>query len=96
MPRLHALELLPDDDGEAAVRADWQALRDAGLPSQLDHAGETNTPHVTVVAVPAPRRPGEVYRSCLDVRRSVAELRLDRPVPLVEGLRRTLGWIRSR
>ena len=27
-----------------------------------------------VVAVPAPRRPGEVYRSCLDVRRSVAEL----------------------
>ncbi|MEO9323706.1 hypothetical protein ABFT23_09465 [Nocardioides sp. C4-1] len=53
MPRLNALELLPDDDGEAAVRADWQALRDAGLPSQLDHAGATNTPHVTVVAVPA-------------------------------------------
>ena len=49
-----------------------------------------------VVAVPAPRRPGEVYRSCLDVRRSVAELGLDRPVPLVEGLRRTIDWIRSR
>jgi len=49
-----------------------------------------------VVAVPAPRRPGEVHRSCLDVRRSVAELGLARPVPLVEGLRRTLGWIRSR
>ena len=41
-------------------------------------------------------RPGEVHRSCLDVRRSVAELGLDRPVPLVEGLRRTIGWIRSR
>ena len=49
-----------------------------------------------VVAVPAPRRPGEVHRSCLDVRRSVAELGLDRPVPLVEGLRRTIDWIRCR
>ncbi len=53
MPRLHALELLPDEAGEAAVRRDWQVLRDAGLPSMLDHAGATNTPHVTVLAVPA-------------------------------------------
>lgn len=53
MPRLHSLELLPDETGEAVVRRDWQALRDAGLPSMLDHAGATNTPHVTVVAVPA-------------------------------------------
>lgn len=53
MPRLHALELLPDAAGEAAVRRDWQALREAGLPSMLDHAGATNTPHVTVIAVPA-------------------------------------------
>jgi NAD(P)-dependent dehydrogenase (short-subunit alcohol dehydrogenase family) len=36
-------------------------------------------------------------RSCLvDVRRSVAEPGPDAPVPLAEGLRRTLGWIRSR
>jgi UDP-glucose 4-epimerase len=49
-----------------------------------------------VVAVPAPQRPGEVHRSCLDVRRAVAELGLGRPVPLVDGLRRTLDWIRSR
>ena len=53
MPKLHALELLPDAAGEAAVRRDWQALRDAGLPSMLDHTGATNTPHVTVIAVPA-------------------------------------------
>ncbi|WP_193615061.1 2'-5' RNA ligase family protein [Nocardioides lijunqiniae] len=52
MPRLHALELLPDAAGEAAVRRDWQALRDAGLPSMLDHTGASNTPHVTVIAVP--------------------------------------------
>jgi 2'-5' RNA ligase superfamily protein len=52
MPKLHALELVPDDDGVLAVRRDWQRLRDAGLPSQLDHAGRTNTPHVTVVSAP--------------------------------------------
>ena len=52
MPRMHSLELVPDAAGEAAVRADWQALRDAGLASMLDHAGATNTPHVTVIALP--------------------------------------------
>lgn len=53
MPRLHALELVPDDDGRARVLAEWQALRDAGLPSMLDHTGASNTPHLTVVAAPA-------------------------------------------
>lgn len=52
MPRMHALELLPDEAGVEVVRRDWQVLRDAGLPSQLDHRGATNTPHVTVVAAP--------------------------------------------
>jgi hypothetical protein len=50
VPRLHAFELVPDEAGRAAVLRDWQALRDAGLPSQLDHKGMTNTPHVTLVA----------------------------------------------
>jgi hypothetical protein len=49
---LHALELIPDEAGTAAVRADWQRLHDAGLPSQLDHRGATNAPHVTVVSAP--------------------------------------------
>ena len=53
MPRMHALELLPDDAGCDVVRRDWQALRNAGLPSQLDHRGATNSPHVTVLAAPA-------------------------------------------
>lgn len=53
MPRMHAIELLPDDASAEVVRRDWQALRDAGLPSQLDHRGATNSPHVTVVAAPA-------------------------------------------
>ncbi len=52
MPRLHALELVPDDAGDHAVRRDWQALHDAGLASQLDHPAPTNTPHVTVLSLP--------------------------------------------
>jgi hypothetical protein len=52
VPRLHALELVPDDAGQDAVRRDWQRLRDAGLPSQLDHDAPTNAPHVTVVSAP--------------------------------------------
>lgn len=52
MPKLHALELVPDDDGQELVRRDWQALRDAGLPSQLDHTSPTNAPHVTIVSAP--------------------------------------------
>lgn len=50
---LHSLELTFDAESDALVRADWQALRDAGLPSQLDHRGVTNAPHVTVVAAAA-------------------------------------------
>ncbi len=53
MPRMHALELLPDEAGCEVVRRDWQALRDAGLPSQLDHRGTTNSPHLTVLTAPA-------------------------------------------
>lgn len=52
MPRLHAIELVPDDDGDHAVRRSWQVLHDSGLPSQLDHAAASNTPHVTVLALP--------------------------------------------
>lgn len=53
MPRLHALELVPDAAGRAAVTGDWQVLRDVGLPSQLDHTSGTNTPHVTILALPS-------------------------------------------
>jgi hypothetical protein len=49
---LHSLELLPDEAGRAAVLRDWQALREVGLRSQLDHRGMTNTPHLTLVAAP--------------------------------------------
>lgn len=55
MPRMHSLELVPDAAGCDVVRTDWQALRDAGLPSQLDHSGTTNSPHLTLVAAPVLR-----------------------------------------
>jgi hypothetical protein len=50
MPRLHALELVLDDEGQDAVRRDWEALHRAGLPSMLDHRSASNAPHVTVVS----------------------------------------------
>lgn len=45
-----ALELSFDAASEAAVVAQWEALRAAGLPSQADHKGMTNAPHLTLVA----------------------------------------------
>jgi hypothetical protein len=45
---VQSIELLFDDDTEAALRAAWSALDDAGLPSLATHAGESNRPHVTV------------------------------------------------
>jgi 2'-5' RNA ligase len=59
MPRMHSLELVPDAGGCEVVRRDWQALRDAGLPSQLDHRGMTNSPHLTLVAAPRLRKEDE-------------------------------------
>lgn len=47
---MQALELLLDDDTDAVVRGEWAALRENGLPSQADHTGETNAPHVTLLA----------------------------------------------
>jgi 2'-5' RNA ligase len=51
-----SVELLLDDEQDAAVRRQWTALAEAHLPSQARHPGETNRPHVTLVvagAVPA-------------------------------------------
>jgi hypothetical protein len=45
---VQSIELLLDEQAEAAVRASWTALADAGLPSLASHAGGSNRPHVTV------------------------------------------------
>ena len=44
---LQSLELVPDDDGRAAVRTLWAALREVGLPSQADHTAASNEGHLT-------------------------------------------------
>ena len=64
MPKLHALELVPDDDGRARVRELWGALQEAGLPSQADHTKASNQPHVTVVEAP------EIPDAAIDVARA--------------------------
>ena len=46
----HALELSFDAASEQAVVAQWEALREAGVPSQADHRSMTNAPHLTLVA----------------------------------------------
>lgn len=46
----HSIELLLDDDSDAAVRHQWQALADAGLPSQQRVTSATNRPHITLLA----------------------------------------------
>ena len=45
-----SLELLLDDQTEAAVRREWRLLANAGLPSQERHRSSTNRPHVTLAA----------------------------------------------
>jgi 2'-5' RNA ligase len=50
---VHSLELLLDDAAEASVRADWDRLLAAGLPSSGRHGSPTNAPHITLVAAPS-------------------------------------------
>ena len=45
---VHSIELTLDAGADAAVRGHWQALADAGVPSQAGHRSPTNRPHVTV------------------------------------------------
>ena len=46
----HSVELLLDDASDQRIRDDWQRLRDAGLPSQIDNRSPTNRPHITLIA----------------------------------------------
>lgn len=44
----HSIELTFDDQTDAALRAVWDALDAAGVPSQNRVQSDTNRPHVTV------------------------------------------------
>ena len=45
---VQALELTFDRRADEAVRAQWDALKDAGLPSLARHTAPTKRPHVTI------------------------------------------------
>lgn len=48
----HSIEVLLDPFADAAIRAAWQMLDEAGLPSQVQVRSPTNRPHVTLLAAP--------------------------------------------
>jgi hypothetical protein len=45
---MQSLELVFDPGTEAALRSEWTALADAGLPSSARNVSPSNRPHVTV------------------------------------------------
>jgi 2'-5' RNA ligase len=45
-----SVELLLDPGTDRSVREQWQRLAEAGLPSQAQHKGLSNRPHITVAA----------------------------------------------
>ena len=49
----HSVELLPDHDTERRIRGIWDALTDAGLPSQASVSSDSNRPNITLVAARA-------------------------------------------
>lgn len=70
------MELVPDGAADEAVRADWAALAEAGLPSQAGHTGQSNRPHVTLTL--AATAPGPV-------RERLAAIARDLPLPVTAG-----------
>jgi len=45
-----SIELLLDEESDAAIRRQWDRLKDAGLPSLASHTGASNAPHITLMA----------------------------------------------
>lgn len=50
---MRSIELTFDLPTEAAFRAEWAALQEAGLPNLGRHQGASNRPHLTLAAGPA-------------------------------------------
>ncbi len=51
---VQSVELILDDESDAAIQAVWVRLLDAGLPSQARRSGANNRPHVTLIAFRTP------------------------------------------
>ena len=48
----HSLDLVLAPEHDRAVRARWDALHAAGLPSLTTHRSSSNAPHLTVLSAP--------------------------------------------
>ncbi len=81
----HSIELLLDADSDAAIRATWRALDEAGLPSQARVGSATNRPHVTLLAA---------QRISPDVDVVLRPLAARFPVPCVVGAPTVFGGAR--
>lgn len=73
---VQSVELVLDEAGDSAVRADWQALERAGLRTPASHRSPVTRPHITLAV--ADRIPDEVEMA-------VADLDPAFPLPLVLG-----------
>lgn len=49
---LVSVEMLLDDVAESAIRAEWQALAEAGFSSLARHTAQSNRPHITALVRP--------------------------------------------
>lgn len=84
MASVVSLEVVFDAAADAAVRREWALLADAGLPSQAQHTGASNRPHVTLLVRTAlPPFPAERVEGML-------------PLPLTLGAPVLFGTGRTR
>lgn len=86
-----ALELSFAEADERAIREQWSALREAGLPSQAEHRSMTNAPHLTLVA--ARQIPEPVVRVAAERTSVPTELTVRGLVIFGEGSRVTLAHL---
>lgn len=82
---VHSIELLLDDEAEAAIRRQWRLLADAGLPSEhrAPQGGGPRRPHITLVA--AEQIPAQIATGLGPVISAAL------PIPLVVGVPMVFG-----
>ena len=83
--RIVSLELVFDDDTDAAVRGEWERLSAADLPSQADHTGASNRPHTTLLVRPGPEPADDAPPAVMIDDRDAGPLAAMLPMPVVLG-----------
>lgn len=89
MTSVVSLELVLDEAADAEIRREWTLLDEAGLPSQAQHTGASNRPHITLLVRTAL---GDLATETLEHR---LPLDLTLGAPLLFGTGRTRVLARS-